>query len=382
MKRIFILAAALAAFGIAFAKPAVRNGRTGALYDTIQEGVDAAEGGDTLTMIRDVATTTPVKIVRDVKLDLGGHVLTSTPDESDSWTFRTGDSGSPEVTLCNGRIVSSEDDWTRQRGGIRVNATKLTLRDIRLEVYGCTAIQVTGGTSTLALEGTHVFSVTMLDDYPCILMYTAGQTLKVDADSTVVSDARKEGVIQTRGVVDIAGLVSNSCATAKSAIHGCSGSTCRFTVRDGGRIVTAGGYGIWCNSTQSGTVVVEEGGELRSAGPAVCGTKCAVLRVDEGARLTSAGDACVDISGASSRLEIAGGLFTAKDGLAAIRVGEGVPLGFVSGGEFSGAADGASSMSAAFVAEKEGRAGRWVRSTRRGYVRPKWKRTGRLPFVR
>ena len=71
----------------------------GSEYATVQEAVNAAEAGDTVTLLSDVAVAEPVSVKKDLTFDLGGHTL--------SGAFRGTQTGVFQAVGCHVDIVDS-----------------------------------------------------------------------------------------------------------------------------------------------------------------------------------------------------------------------------------------------------------------------------------
>ncbi len=79
----------------------------GSEYATVQEAVDAAVAGDTVTLLTDVTVEDPVSVTTDLTFDLGGHTL--------SGAFQGTQTGVFQAVGCHVDIVDSEG------GGSMVN---------------------------------------------------------------------------------------------------------------------------------------------------------------------------------------------------------------------------------------------------------------------
>ena len=72
----------------------------GSEYATVQEAVDAAEAGDTVTLLTDVTVEDPVSVTTGLTFDLGGHTL--------SGAFQGTQTGVFQAVGCHVDIVDSE----------------------------------------------------------------------------------------------------------------------------------------------------------------------------------------------------------------------------------------------------------------------------------
>ncbi len=91
----------------------------GEYFDDLQKAIDAAEDGDTITVINDIENAQNVTITnKTVIIDLDGHTVNGTILPS------TGD-----ITIKNGSIVSKNTD----NSAIEINSGKLTLTDVNIE---------------------------------------------------------------------------------------------------------------------------------------------------------------------------------------------------------------------------------------------------------
>ena len=103
----------------------VRNSETIDSYTTLQDAIDAAVTGDTVTLQTDCSMASKVEINKNITLDLNGNAITSDQDD----LFTVMESGTLTINDSVGGGSISTDNWTvlNAKGGtIIVNAGKIT----------------------------------------------------------------------------------------------------------------------------------------------------------------------------------------------------------------------------------------------------------------
>ena len=251
-----------------------------AKYDSLEEALEHAEAGATITVLKDAATE-PVNIVKGVTLELGGHTLSIVEDGSTSsgLYFTAGES-----IVRNGTIVD-----TRSNGST---------------TCGYIAVRATGGGTTLTTEGLSVKSYVpdSKANYNYMLRVDGGASLELNA-GTSVSEIVPAGMTpvfdeNTYGTVGVAVLgtsptqttdIDESAATKLIVNDGVTIETMSFAISGNGSdsnntLITINGGSITSTSAQGiyhpqygrltvngGTVTGDSGIEMRSGELAVNG---------------------------------------------------------------------------------------------------------------
>ena len=213
----------------------------GTHYNTLAEALNAAEDGDTVTLLQD-ASTEPVTIDKGITLDLGGKTLSLVQDSTTN-AVGLAFTNQGENVLKNGILYDGRSDGNTSAGFIAVRLTgggTLTTEDVEIQSYQPDSdknynylVRADGKTGALVLK--------------------SGTVLKELERTTTQSEI-------TYGTVGVA--VFGGYATQTTEFE----ETIDVTVEDGVTIQTMG-FAISGNgSDRNGTNITINGGDITSTG--------------------------------------------------------------------------------------------------------------------
>lgn len=186
-------------------------------YSTLQEAIEHAEDGDTITLLQDVTTGQSVKIEKELTVDFGGHTLRIEGNEAENGLILCG-SGA-DVTLTNGKIEKKEciETWI---GGSYDASIGITVKEGASLIVGMD-MEVIGG-----------YGIFVRDEGSSVDVY---------------------GEVSARGGFAVSG----------NGTKGLGGTT--ITIRDTAVITSIGDDGVGIYHPQEGELIIE-GGTITGAG--------------------------------------------------------------------------------------------------------------------
>ena len=119
-------------------------------FDTLQAAIDAAQAGETVTLLTDATEDATIAAGKSITLDLGGKTLTNTNAGKATLTIAKG----ATATVKNGKIVGGTSYYTIQNNGTAtledVTATAGNTGSSMIDNYG--TLTITSGTYTGGLD--------------------------------------------------------------------------------------------------------------------------------------------------------------------------------------------------------------------------------------
>lgn len=121
-------------------------------FDTLQAAIDAAQDGETVTLLADVTENATVAAGKNIALDLGGKTLTNTNANPKQATLTIAQGAT--ATVKNGSVIGGTNYYTIQNNGTAtledVKATAGNTGSSMIDNYG--ALTITSGTYTGGLD--------------------------------------------------------------------------------------------------------------------------------------------------------------------------------------------------------------------------------------
>ena len=134
-------------------------------FDTLQAAIDAAQDGETVTLLADVTENATVAAGKNIALDLGGKTLTNTNANSKQATLTIAQGAA--ATVKNGSVIGGTNHYTIQNNGTAtledVTATAGNTGSSMIDNYGALTItsgSYTGGLNTVKNESNAKLTIT------------------------------------------------------------------------------------------------------------------------------------------------------------------------------------------------------------------------------
>ena len=244
-------------------------------YATLQEAVDAAENGATVTFISDIDQVEGVVITdKNITIDLGGNTFTVTEGaNTNNRNFKV--NGSSVVTIKNGTMVAQGDITSGAYGTLRTEGTaNVTLEKVKLYSYRGYGLNVKVCTGTIVtINNSEIYS-----QYGGGVEAAGGivelNDVKIDQKGVYSSAAWCSVAIGVNGEGKVTVNSGNYSASAISTdANAAQGTWVAYVMSSGGTLDIKGG-------TFNG-VVAETSADANACG-LICADRAAVVEIHGG----------------------------------------------------------------------------------------------------
>ncbi|MGI5933073.1 MAG: hypothetical protein ACOX8G_11155, partial [Eubacterium sp.] len=222
----------------------------GQKYETLQAAIDAAEAGDTVLLMKDLAEN--VQIGKAITLDLQGHTLKKSDGNTQKQTLLIKTAGG-SVTVKNGTVFGGNTPSASDVGAVKITNTCVDFED--LNITGCTgngyALKVSAystldGTfrfTDVSVSGNHTNAVwggaksgmlfqncrfdSNTPEHPGILVNLGGTGDKTFDHCSFRDNSNVQGVTGTAGTYADC-VIQNNATTSSGAVYDSSGKKYTF----------------------------------------------------------------------------------------------------------------------------------------------------------
>lgn len=177
-------------------------------YATLAGAVEKADSGATVTLLKDVTVTEPIKVTKSMTLDLNGHVLTAATasDRSESKDVKN------SAIWVTAEKVNLTIDGTTAGSGMTMGDTHDTSWETK--VWGFVDLRESSAGSTVTVNGgSYTGSTCASDNYHYTALFTVGSESKLvlnnvsaETDERVVKASGCGEVIVSGGTYNITGI--------------------------------------------------------------------------------------------------------------------------------------------------------------------------------